>query len=271
MKFAVTGQLYRGSKPVMWSVVERTALAEAEVEYQDYESDTIWVKFPVVAHRATMADVCAGPARRRLRRIVVIWTTTPWTIPGNRAITYLAAHRLRPLSRSTDAPRTTIGPQAGEKLIFADKLAEDVFAKAQGRAFESPARRVGATSLHAITLAPIRSQASAAATSSTCRCSTATMSPTTPAPASSIPRPAMAARTSSSGWTQHARCCEARHRHARSPSPSTTPASSPRTRRASDRRKAARASSTTTARRATPTRPSSTRWSSAARWSRAAG
>jgi isoleucyl-tRNA synthetase len=47
MKFAMNGQLYRGSKPVMWSVVEKTALAEAEIEYQDYESDTIWVKFPV--------------------------------------------------------------------------------------------------------------------------------------------------------------------------------------------------------------------------------
>ena len=47
LKFAMSGQLYRGSKPVMWSVVERTALAEAEVEYQDYESDTIWVKFPI--------------------------------------------------------------------------------------------------------------------------------------------------------------------------------------------------------------------------------
>jgi isoleucyl-tRNA synthetase len=49
MKFAMSGQLYRGSKPIMWSVVERTALAEAEVEYHDYQSDTIWVKFPVVA------------------------------------------------------------------------------------------------------------------------------------------------------------------------------------------------------------------------------
>ena len=47
LKFAMSGQLYRGSKPVMWSVVERTALAEAEIEYHDYESDTIWVKFPV--------------------------------------------------------------------------------------------------------------------------------------------------------------------------------------------------------------------------------
>ena len=48
MKFAATGQLYRGSKPVMWSVVEKTALAEAEIEYHDYTSDTVWVKFPVV-------------------------------------------------------------------------------------------------------------------------------------------------------------------------------------------------------------------------------
>ncbi|WP_163535776.1 class I tRNA ligase family protein, partial [Klebsiella pneumoniae] len=69
--------LYRGSKPVMWSVVERTALAEAEIEYQDYESDAIWVKFPV--NDATSAF--AGSH-------VVIWTTTPWTIPGNRAVAY---------------------------------------------------------------------------------------------------------------------------------------------------------------------------------------
>ena len=53
LKFATSGQLYRGSKPVMWSVVERTALAEAEVEYQDYESDTIWVKFPVESRRGS--------------------------------------------------------------------------------------------------------------------------------------------------------------------------------------------------------------------------
>ncbi|HEX5779736.1 MAG TPA: class I tRNA ligase family protein, partial [Xanthobacteraceae bacterium] len=51
MKFAMSGQLYRGSKPVMWSVVEKTALAEAEVEYEDYTSDTVWVKFPVDTSR----------------------------------------------------------------------------------------------------------------------------------------------------------------------------------------------------------------------------
>src|SRR5690606_23143094 len=64
LKFARSGQLYRGSKPVMWSVVERTALAEAEVEYQDYESDTIWVKFPVVRPAAEFHKVDpSGPIK----------------------------------------------------------------------------------------------------------------------------------------------------------------------------------------------------------------
>ncbi|TIU81304.1 MAG: hypothetical protein E5W01_20625, partial [Mesorhizobium sp.] len=60
LKFAMSGQLYRGSKPVMWSVVERTALAEAEVEYQDYESDTIWAKFPVVSLARQVTNVEDG-------------------------------------------------------------------------------------------------------------------------------------------------------------------------------------------------------------------
>src|SRR5206468_5568562 len=80
MKFAANGTLYRGSKPVMWSVVEKTALAEAEVEYEDYTSDMVWVKFPV-EQQASGAE-----ALREAR--VVIWTTTPWTIPGNRAISF---------------------------------------------------------------------------------------------------------------------------------------------------------------------------------------
>jgi isoleucyl-tRNA synthetase len=76
MKFAANGLLYRGSKPVMWSVVEKTALAEAEVEYHEYVSDQVWVKFPV-----------AEPAELQ-GAAVVIWTTTPWTIPGNRAVSF---------------------------------------------------------------------------------------------------------------------------------------------------------------------------------------
>ena len=60
MKFAANGTLYRGSKPVMWSVVEKTALAEAEVEYEDYVSDTVWVKFPVVGSDTSAKMVPVG-------------------------------------------------------------------------------------------------------------------------------------------------------------------------------------------------------------------
>jgi isoleucyl-tRNA synthetase len=77
-KFLMNGSLYRGSKPVMWSVVEQTALAEAEIEYHDLTSTTVWGRFPV-----------AKPSRPELAGAsVVIWTTTPWTLPGNRAIAY---------------------------------------------------------------------------------------------------------------------------------------------------------------------------------------
>ncbi len=118
MKIAKLGQLYRGSKPVMWSVVERTALAEAEVEYHDYESDTIWVKFPVLAG----PDALIGAA-------VVIWTTTPWTIPGNRAISY--SSRIGYGLYEITAAENDFGPQAGEKLIFADSLAQECADKAK--------------------------------------------------------------------------------------------------------------------------------------------
>src|SRR5262247_3187615 len=72
MKFAHNGTLYRGSKPVMWSVVEKTALAEAEIEYEDYVSDQVWVKFPV--RRFAMTE--KPEIDRKLKKAaVVIWTT----------------------------------------------------------------------------------------------------------------------------------------------------------------------------------------------------
>ncbi|MCF8473189.1 MAG: isoleucine--tRNA ligase [Emcibacter sp.] len=77
-KFLMKGDLYRGSKPIMWSVVEKTALAEAEIEYQDHTSHMIDVGFTVV--NSSIADL---PGAK-----IVIWTTTPWTIPGNRGIAY---------------------------------------------------------------------------------------------------------------------------------------------------------------------------------------
>jgi isoleucyl-tRNA synthetase len=139
LKFAMSDQLYRGSKPVMWSVVERTALAEAEVEYADYESDTIWVKFPVenldapsffdkdavekslTDWKSSFADLSGAN--------VVIWTTTPWTIPGNRAVSYSSRIEYG-LYEVTEA-ENAFGPQSGERLIFADKLAEESAAKAK--------------------------------------------------------------------------------------------------------------------------------------------
>src|SRR5580698_9144996 len=74
-KFVANGLLYRGFRPVMWSPLEKTALADAEVEYHEKTSPTIYVKFPV------LSGAHAGAS-------IVIWTTTPWTIPGNRAIAY---------------------------------------------------------------------------------------------------------------------------------------------------------------------------------------
>ena len=121
-RFVATHQLYRGAKPVMWSPVERTALADAEVEYHDHVSPTIWVKFPVIE----------GPAVAD-RASVVIWTTTPWTIPGNRAVSYnrdiaYAAFRVEALEEGLPfAPWA----KPGEVLVLAEKLAPEVFAAAK--------------------------------------------------------------------------------------------------------------------------------------------
>ncbi len=132
LKIARSGQLYRGSKPVMWSVVERTALAEAEVEYADVESDMIWVKFPVV-HVQRPADVVDGkfefPDMAAGDVSVVIWTTTPWTIPGNRAISF--SSRFPYGLFEVETAENDFGPQPGEKLIFATKLADDAAKKAK--------------------------------------------------------------------------------------------------------------------------------------------
>ena len=81
-KFVMNGGLYKGVRPVLWSVVEKTALAEAEVEYHDHTSMTVWVRFPVIKAGHPELDGVS----------VVIWTTTPWTLPGNRAVAYGADH-----------------------------------------------------------------------------------------------------------------------------------------------------------------------------------
>ncbi|MGH9809579.1 MAG: class I tRNA ligase family protein, partial [Terriglobia bacterium] len=142
MKFAANKTLYRGSKPVMWSVVEKTALAEAEVEYEDYTSDTVWVKFPFkrfdssIIHSQGRTDFrsASDPAldseTRKLKNAnVLIWTTTPWTLPGNRAISY--SDRIEyGLYRVIAAPEGNWA-QKGQEFIIADKLAEDVLKAAK--------------------------------------------------------------------------------------------------------------------------------------------
>jgi len=144
MKFAANGTLYRGSKPVMWSVVEKTALAEAEVEYEDYTSDTVWVKFPITS-----------PAHGALANAsVVIWTTTPWTLPGNRAISF-SPKIAYGLYKVTDAPADNWA-KTGDLLILADALAEGVFKQARVTAFEK-VRDIPADTLDAVECAhPLR-------------------------------------------------------------------------------------------------------------------
>ena len=127
INFIDNGLLYQGSKPVMWSVVEQTALAEAEVEYHDHESDTIWAKFPVVKVGESDPETLEGAS-------VLIWTTTPWTIPGNRAICYSSKISYG-LFQVTDAP-TDNWAVPGERLIVADALVTEIMEYARVSAWE---------------------------------------------------------------------------------------------------------------------------------------
>jgi isoleucyl-tRNA synthetase len=134
MKFAQNGTLYRGSKPVMWSVVEQTALAEAEVEYEDYTSDTVWVKFPV---RYARGKRHSALEKRYKGASVVIWTTTPWTLPGNRAISFSPKIRYG-LYKVTDAAPDNWA-KFGDLFILSENLAGDVFKQARVTAYDKVA------------------------------------------------------------------------------------------------------------------------------------
>jgi isoleucyl-tRNA synthetase len=162
MKFAANGLLYRGSKPVMWSVVEKTALAEAEVEYEDYTSDTVWVKFPISGSDTSakflstspkvsvdeetgetvfddselhawsaqhVKDLDAVDQLIRQKASIVIWTTTPWTLPGNRAIAYSPKIHYG-LYLVTEAPEGNWA-KPGDHLILADDRGGDVMKAAK--------------------------------------------------------------------------------------------------------------------------------------------
>src|SRR5687768_12543833 len=115
------GMVYRSKKPVYWSIPFETALAEAEIEYKDHVAPSIWVKFPVPADQAAKYGL---PADKPL--FVVIWTTTPWTIPANLAI---AVHP------NVDYVAADLG---GERIIVADALLGAVLKAAKVDAPPSP-------------------------------------------------------------------------------------------------------------------------------------
>jgi len=107
-KFVMNGALYRGLRPVLWSVVEKTALAEAEVEYADHTSTTVWVRFEVLT-----PGIFQGAS-------IVIWTTTPWTLPGNRALA--RGDEIEYALVSVDAVKEGSLSRVGERVLVALKL-----------------------------------------------------------------------------------------------------------------------------------------------------
>ena len=109
-KFLKEGSLYRGFKPVLWSTVEKTALADAEVEYQDHKSDTIYASFQV--KKSNVKELSDSE--------IVIWTTTPWTIPANKALAYNESldYLLIKISDSSDFKN--------RKIVVAEALLESV-------------------------------------------------------------------------------------------------------------------------------------------------
>ncbi len=118
-KFAKNGGLYRGVKPIMWSVVEKTALAEAEIEYKEHKSVTIWIQFPV---KQTSCELLNDAQ-------IIIWTTTPWTMPSNRAIAYsdnveYGVYEITKIGEDSTA-------RVGGKLAMAVSLADAVKSQAK--------------------------------------------------------------------------------------------------------------------------------------------
>ena len=124
LRVAMSGRLVRGSKPIMWSPVERTALAEAEVEYHDRKVPVIWVKFPVRGEDFS----------------VVIWTTTPWTIPANQAVSFNPniSYGLYEVESVMSEEDLGFAPFAapGDKYVLADALAQGVMDSAKVSSFK---------------------------------------------------------------------------------------------------------------------------------------
>ncbi|WP_354688080.1 isoleucine--tRNA ligase [Candidatus Liberibacter africanus] len=113
LKIAESNQIYRGIKPIMWSIVEQTTLAEAEIEYHDVDSDSIVVGFPIKSSADYLREAQ-----------VVIWTTTPWTIPGNRAIAFSSNHQYGLYRVISSNKQQTF--DTGNNLVFSKNLAQKI-------------------------------------------------------------------------------------------------------------------------------------------------
>ena len=119
IKFARNGALYRGVRPILWSVVERTALADAETEYHDVVSTTVDAMFPVITSPCTALQG-AG---------IVIWTTTPWTLSGNRAIAYAADTRYSVIEVVSLGDKASLA--VGSRLVLATALLDSLQKRAK--------------------------------------------------------------------------------------------------------------------------------------------
>jgi len=145
-KFLMNGSLYKGAKPVLWSVVEKTALAEAEVEYKEKKSPTIFVRFPVVqATQAALEDAA-----------IVIWTTTPWTIPGNRGVAADPDFRYAVLR--VDAAGEGALVRAGESFVIAEPLVDAFVSECGIEAHTVAAHLSGADIVGSVCAHPFRGQ-----------------------------------------------------------------------------------------------------------------
>ena len=145
-KFIDNGSLYKGAKPVMWSSVEKTALAEAEVEYKEHKSVTVWVRFPVL--ESPVAELSGADC--------VIWTTTPWTLPSNRAMAYganieYAVYTVEEVAEGSLA-------QIGDKVAFATSLVDDVMAQAKITKWGTSRTFMGSEMVGTVCAHPMRGQ-----------------------------------------------------------------------------------------------------------------
>ncbi|MEZ5918843.1 MAG: class I tRNA ligase family protein [Alphaproteobacteria bacterium] len=145
-KFVENGGLYKGVKPVMWSTVEKTALAEAEVEYREHKSVTVWVRFPIIQ---TANPLLEGAD-------VVIWTTTPWTLPSNRAIAFGEDIEYGVFEVSEVAEGSSAKP--GDKIVLATSLADKVRETAKIESWELLTTLSGIKLHQTICAHPLRGQ-----------------------------------------------------------------------------------------------------------------